>query len=397
MAPSRAPLFPSVRSCALPPPRNVSRAVPTPPFPASYGAHRAHSARASQLIIRPRPPPPPPPLSRQSPRASLVDWSVGPPAVALLAAVSARARLGAGSEVLFRSAEEQGTQAAWWGALRLPRTWMAEHALIALHVWVLSTRLRVDYNVRDADFNGRRMQAELFERLWEDTSRRIRNAGVVEMSVNKQLQTVQRVTVDDFRGYDEAMKMVGEDEGMELAAALWRGVFREDEGADTAAVLALADYAVGEVLSVAVQPREDVYRGWVSWGPAVGETGAERVARQRAMLEGQWRDALDVRGRLYFYHTRSGEKRWDPPEAGFYNRRRFALERYCEANPEKAAALPQLQLARPVAGARQLPPAAASGSGAVFRDLLRVRAPAQGGADERQEGGGGAGEQPRQQ
>jgi hypothetical protein len=301
---------------------------------------------------------------------------VGPPHVALLAALSPRARLGAGSEVLFRTAEEQGTQAAWWGSLRLPRTWMAEHAMVALHVWVLSTRLRVDYNVRDADFNGRRMQAELFEALWADTVRRIRNAGVVELSVNKQLQTVQRVTVDDFKGYDEAFKMAGEDEGMELAAALWRGVYREDEGADTAAVLALADYTLGEVFSVAVQPREDVYRGWVTWGPAVGETGAERVSRQRAMHEGQWRDALDVRGRLYFYHTATGERRWDPPEGGFYNRRRFALERYCEANPEKARLLPPLQLPAPVlsGGARQLPASNGAGAG-VFMDLLRDKTP----------------------
>jgi hypothetical protein len=292
-----------------------------------------------------------------------------------MAAFSSRARLGASSEVLFRSAEEQGTQSAWWGSLRLPRTWMAEHALIALHVWVLATRLKVDYNVRDVEFSGRRMQAELFERFWQDTVIRIRNAGVVELSVNKQLQTVQRVTLDDFQGYDEAMKTVGEDEGMELAAALWRGVFREDEGADTAAVLALADYAVGEVFNVALQPREDVYRGWVSWGPAVGETGDERVARQRAMLEGQWRDALDVRGRLFFYHTTSGERRWDPPEGGFYSRRRFALERYCEANPEKAALLPPLPPGRPVRGQRSLPAAAgASAGGGAFRDLLRDRA-----------------------
>lgn len=36
---------------------------------------------------------------------------------------------------------------------------------------------QVDYNV-SGDFNGRRMQEQLFERLWEDTTLRIRNAGV---------------------------------------------------------------------------------------------------------------------------------------------------------------------------------------------------------------------------
>ena len=36
---------------------------------------------------------------------------------------------------------------------------------------------QVDYNVA-GEFNGRRMQEQLFERLWEDTVLRIRNMGV---------------------------------------------------------------------------------------------------------------------------------------------------------------------------------------------------------------------------
>lgn len=62
-------------------------------------------------------------------------------------------------------------------ALGIPHTWITENALIALHVWILHNRFKVDYNVA-GDFNGRRMQEQLFERLWEDTTLRIRNAGV---------------------------------------------------------------------------------------------------------------------------------------------------------------------------------------------------------------------------
>ena len=379
IAPSRPPVFPAVRA---PPLSSLLAPVSTRPPPPPFLTHCNHPF----TLVHP--------AQAAAPRSG-VAWSVGPPAVALMAAFSPRARLGAASEALFRSVEEQATQAAWWDALRLPRSWMAEHALLALHVWVLSTRLKVDYNVRPADFSGRRMQEELCERFWEDAARRIRNAGVVEMSVNKQLQRVQRVTLDDFRGYDEAMKTVGEDEGMELAAAVWRGVFREDEGADTAAVLALSDYALGEVLSVATQPREDVYKGWVTWSPAVGETLGARLARQRRMLEGEWRDALDGSGRLFFYHTVSQERRWDPPAEGFYPRRRFALTRYIEANPDKAPLLP------PLPGAGAPPPAARLLQGsaqAAFKDLLKERAAggaggAAGGAGGAAGGAGGSGAQ----
>jgi cytochrome b pre-mRNA-processing protein 3 len=58
----------------------------------------------------------------------------------------------------------------------------------------------VDYAV-SGDFSGRRMQEQVFERLWEDTTHRIRNAGVAEVSVNKQLELVQKGTFDDMFGW----------------------------------------------------------------------------------------------------------------------------------------------------------------------------------------------------
>ena len=87
------------------------------------------------------------------------------------------------------------------------------------------------------------------------------------------------------------------------------------------------------------QPKEDVYRGWITWGPAVGETDADRLERQRRMFEGEWREALHPDGRVYFYHTATAERRWDPPAEGLYQRRRFALTRYFEIQAEKAPAL----------------------------------------------------------
>jgi hypothetical protein len=195
-------------------------------------------------------------------------------------------------------------------------------------------RFKVDYNADGSgEFNGRRGQEQLFERLWEDTILRIRNAGVAEVSVNKQLENVQKTTFDDMFAYDAAIK-VEDDDGMEMAAAVWKGVFREDENADTECVLKLADYVRREVFSIMLQPKEDVYRGWVTWGPVVGETEEERLARQQRMLQGEWRDAVAQDGRVYFYHTATHERRWDPPEEGMYNKRRFAVLRLMESDPQ---------------------------------------------------------------
>lgn len=130
-----------------------------------------------------------------------------------------------------------------------------------------------------------------------------------------------------------ALLQVADDDNMELAAALWKGAFRESEGADTEAVLRLADYVRRETLSLLLQPREDVYRGWITWGPALGEAPEDRLARQARMLEGEWREALHPDGRVFFYHTATHERRWDAPPQGLYTRRRFALRRFFESAP----------------------------------------------------------------
>lgn len=132
-------------------------------------------------------------------------------------------------------------------ALSLPRTWIVEHALLALHVWILHNRFKVDYNV-SGDFSGRRMQEQLFERLWEDTTMRIRNAGVAEMSVNKQLELVQKGSFDEMFAYDAAIK-VDDDDNMELAAAVWKCVWTHGARGRRAAphARALACVAQGRV------------------------------------------------------------------------------------------------------------------------------------------------------
>lgn len=134
--------------------------------------------------------------------------------------------------------------------------------------------------------------------------------------------------------------MQTEDDGMELAAALWKGIWREDETADTEAVLRLADYVRREVLGLCTQPKEDVYKGWITWGPCLGESHEDRIDRQKRMLEGEWRDGLAPDGRVYFYHTSTHERRWEMPEEGFYPRTRFAVTRYLEQYPEH---LPRLK------------------------------------------------------
>jgi hypothetical protein len=67
----------------------------------------------------------------------------------------------------------------------------------------------------------------------------------------------------------------------------------------------------------------------------VGESPEARIERQRRMFEGEWREALHQDGRVYFYHTSTHETRWDAPPEGLYERRRVALMKHLEENPDQ--------------------------------------------------------------
>lgn len=82
---------------------------------------------------------------------------------------------------------------------------------------------------------------------------------------------VQKSTFMDFFEYDNGIAVV-DDDNMELAGALYRGIFQSDESIDTANVLLLADWVRNEVWNILTHPKEDFYRGWITWSPALGET-----------------------------------------------------------------------------------------------------------------------------
>lgn len=205
--------------------------------------------------------------------------------------------------------------------------------MLSLHVWLLHKRHMMDY-FEEGIFSGRVADKELFDRLWQDTLWRIRAVGVEELSVNKQLTNVQKKCFLDMMEYDAAIRHA-DDDNMELAAALFKGVFQADENARIEDVIRLADWTRFEVQNILTQPREDVYRGWITWSPVVGETAADRLERQRRMFEGEWRERVWVDGTVHFFHTRTADVVHQVPTEGLYPRRRFALASHLKQLADK--------------------------------------------------------------
>ena len=114
--------------------------------------------------------------------------------------------------------------------------------MIMLHMWMLNQRLLAEGDM------GRQHQELIFEMLWEDCSRRIRHAGVTEMSVNKNLREIQLWSFGGMNSYDKAYReeKKGKRES-EFQAALWRNLFqKEDAVLDSSRLRTTAEWAISE-------------------------------------------------------------------------------------------------------------------------------------------------------
>lgn len=103
-------------------------------------------------------------------------------------------------------------------------------------------------------------------------------------------------------------------------------MFAEREDVNPENVLMLADYTRAQVEHLLTVAPEDFYRGWLPWQPAPGESVDQRLERQRLLFSGQWREALDVDGSMYFFNSGTGETTRDVPDEIWASpRRRVAL------------------------------------------------------------------------
>jgi hypothetical protein len=182
------------------------------------------------------------------------------------------------------------------------------HQLIVLHTWIVSKRL-----LHDQD---KALQRELFTALWENTERRIRAEGVNEMSVNKHLAEVQRLSYGALTAYDAGFAQTS-DGDQELGSSLYRNVFAANKAVSDAVVLDTAAWLRGEVGRVRTMDREFFRQGQLFWTLPRGAvvTSEDLLAEEARGAAGEWRRALAVDGRHYWWNIDSRESRWERPVA----------------------------------------------------------------------------------
>ena len=331
------PLAPLAGYAGAPMPRRQPQPQPQPQPLARPSWTRAQCTAAAPQSDSPAAPSPtsssasslPAPSTKREKALKKWGWALD-----LLGLNSEESQRNRGSEMLFASAQEQARSPGLAERFALPApgeeggaAFRAQHALLVLHVWAVHRRL-----VQEASgTEGKLMQEALFDRLWEQSVLMIRALGVQELTVNKHLKELQQVSFGAMISYDNGLQ--DPDDPLDaLAGALYRNLYARNDDVPEDVVMGLAEYAVAQIGHVQDADWEQLIEGRIAWQGATGEAaaraggggggggggadGAGAAAASPATVttgEGEWRQALDERGRTYWWHTVTRETAWDDP------------------------------------------------------------------------------------
>lgn len=208
----------------------------------------------------------------------------------------------------------------------------SRHSILLTHIWLIHKRLLLCEG-KSAKKQGLAIQESMFDELWDDTSIRIREAGINELSINKYLTQVQGYSFKACVELDEALTKPTRDEKVEeIAGVMWRAVYNKRDEVEEDRVLTLANYVHSEHTSLLQVPDDAVLEGRVAFSPipafqsrpgAAGYGGGQGKATQAKSIDellasaeakDEWKRAIAATGRTYYFNVKTRETRWDLPE-----------------------------------------------------------------------------------
>ena len=104
--------------------------------------------------------------------------------------------------------------------------------MLVLHVYLLIHRMNADQSERTSAFSQ-----GVFDHLFDDMDRSLREMGVGDLSVGKKVKKMAQVFYGRVKAYDDGLKRYGEAPG-ELEDALRRNIYADRNESGEAAKLA---------------------------------------------------------------------------------------------------------------------------------------------------------------
>ncbi|KAL7688260.1 putative WW domain, ubiquinol-cytochrome c chaperone/UPF0174, WW domain superfamily [Plasmopara halstedii] len=217
-------------------------------------------------------------------------------------------RLFRNSTAVFQSCMNYTARPEYYSELGISKSFRAQQALLMVHVWLVHRRLALEGE------QGKVMQELLFDRLWEETVVRIRYLNISELSVNKYLAQVQQIGFNSCIAYDKGLK--NGPNVLQTAVAQHLLDNETPEGLRIASIM--AEYMKRELKNLEKVDAEYIMKGTIPWS-SLPQTHVKNRPEDDddVVLIGQrfgnWRSALDNRGKLYYWNLTTRYSVWSRP------------------------------------------------------------------------------------
>ncbi len=133
--------------------------------------------------------------------------------------------------------------------------------LISLHAYIVMRRLK------DIGEEGSQLSQDLFDIMFADMDKNIREMGVGDLSVGKKIKALAKSFYGRIKAYDDG---IAEIEGATLADSLKRNLYHDQEPADEQ-VQIIADYVLQEIQLSSNWDIEQLKKGSISFSSAPGQ------------------------------------------------------------------------------------------------------------------------------
>lgn len=213
------------------------------------------------------------------------------------------------SGAIFHSCVNQVAEPEFFRALQLTPDFRSQQALLMIHIWMIHRRLM------KGGTHGKIMQEQVFDRLWEDTTLRLRNQEVSELTVNKYLKEVQQMCFSACVAYDRGL----ENGKMGLISPITKHLLNIEGNAKKMEAEAMSKYVVKNLKTLETTPFRAFETGAIPWErrlskkdpvpPNVAQLEDKIIGRQY----GEWRSALDSRGQVFYWNRRTRLSAWELP------------------------------------------------------------------------------------
>jgi cytochrome b pre-mRNA-processing protein 3 len=165
------------------------------------------------------------------------------------------------AHALYHALVTQAREPAFYAELGVPDTREGRLEMVMLHAILVVRRLRAEGEA------GRELAQALFDLMFDDIDRHMREWGVGDLSVGKHVKRVAQTFYARAGALEPALEGDG-DAVAALAPVLARNVYGRDEAAGEPRTRRLAGYFAAQAETLAGRPGADLLAGRLLWGPA---------------------------------------------------------------------------------------------------------------------------------